>query len=109
MRILRVYGIPEQLVNAISKLYEETQAEVLSPDGETDYFEILASVLQGDTLAPYLFAIVIDYVMKKAIGDRAHELGFTLYPRKSRRVTDLCFADDIALLTNNYQQAQELL
>ena len=112
------YGIPEQLVNAISKLYEETQAKVLSSDGETDYFETLAGVLQGDTLAPYLFAIVIDYVMRRAIGDRAHELGFTLYPRKSPRVhsvnpavniTDLCFADDIALLANNYQQAEELL
>ena len=114
MKILWAYGIPEQLVNAISKLYEETQAKVLLPDGETDYFEILAGVLQGDTLAPYLFAIVIDYVMRRAIGDRAHELGFTLYPRKSRRVhsvniTNLCFADDIALLANNYQQAQELL
>ena len=52
--------------------------------------------------------------MRRAIGNRAHELGFTLYPRKSRRghsvnVTDLCFADDIALLANRYQQAQELL
>ena len=111
MKILRAYGIPEQLVNAISKLYEETQAKVLSPDGETDYFEILAGVLQGDTLAPYLFAIVIDYVMKRAIGDKAHELGFTLYPRKSRRVhsvnvTDLCLQMTLA---NKYQQAQELL
>ena len=111
MKILRAYGIPEQLVNAISTLYEETRAKVLSPDGETDYFEILAGVLQGDTLAPYLFAIVIDYVMRRAIGDRAHELGFTLHPRKSRRVhsvnvTDLCFADDIALLVDELQQAQ---
>ena len=85
-----------------------------SPDGETDYFEILVGVLQGDTLAPYLFAIVIDYVMRRAISDRAHELGFTLQPRRSRRVysvnvTDLCFADDIALLVDELQQAQELL
>ena len=52
--------------------------------------------------------------MRKAIGNRTHELGFTLYPRRSRRVqsvnvTDLCFADDIALLTDEMQQAQELL
>ena len=111
MKILKAYGIPEQLVSAISLLYEKTRAKVLSPDGETDYFEILAGVLQGDTLAPYLFAIVIDYVMRRAVGDRAHELGFTLHPRKSRRVqsinvTDLCFADDIALLVDELQQAQ---
>ena len=72
MKILRAYGIPEQLVNAISLLYENTRAKVLSPDGETDYFEILAGVLQGDPLAPYLFAIVIDYVMRRAAGDRAN-------------------------------------
>ena len=52
--------------------------------------------------------------MRRAIGDRAQKLGFTLYPRKSRRlhsvnITDLCFADDIALLAKSYQQAQELL
>ena len=53
MKILRAYGIPEVLVNAISVLYEDTKAKVLTPDGETDLFTILAGVLQGDTLAPY--------------------------------------------------------
>ena len=52
--------------------------------------------------------------MRRAISDRAHELGFTLRPQRSRRVhsvnvTDLCFADDIALLVDELQQAQELL
>ena len=42
------------------------------------------------------------------------ELGFTLPPRRSRRVppitvTDLDFADGIALLCNEIHQAQELL
>ena len=52
MKILSAYGIPDQIVNAIAKFYENTKVRVLSPDGETDYFEILAGVLQGDTLAP---------------------------------------------------------
>ena len=46
-------------------MYENTRAKVISPDGETEMFEIKAGVLQGDTLAPYLFAIVLDYVMRK--------------------------------------------
>ena len=33
-------------------MYSNTQAVVLSPDGETDPFQIHAGVLQGDTLAP---------------------------------------------------------
>ena len=51
-----------------------------------DLFEIQAVVLQGDTLAPYLFAIVIDYCMRKAISGDEERLGFTLQQRKSRRV-----------------------
>ena len=60
MKILRAYGIPEQLVKAITLLYEDTNAKVLTPDGETDMFDIIAGVLQGYTLAPSLIAIVID-------------------------------------------------
>ena len=77
-------------------------------------FEILAGVLQGDTLAPYLFVIVLDYALKIAIDGREEELGFQLAHRQSRRigpevVTDLDFADDIALLSEQVHQAQKLL
>ena len=114
LKILKAYGIPDQLIQAIGKLYEGTRAKVISPDGETDYFNILAGVLQGDTLAPYLFAIVVDYLMRKAISGNEDELGFTLHPRKSRRIpsidiTDLDFADDIDLLSNEIQQVKQKL
>ena len=67
---------------------------------------------QGDTLAPYLFVIVIDYVMTTAL--RGKDLGFTVNPRRSRRypavkVTDVDFADDLALTTDTAEQAQDLL
>ena len=112
--ILKAYGIPPNLLQAIKKMYTNTQAKVISPDGETELFEITAGVLQGDTLAPYLFIIVLDYAMRKALWDKEQELGFTLKPRQSRRhlkevLTDLDFADDIALLSDEIQQAQELL
>ena len=32
-------------------LYRNTKVKVYSPDGDTDYFDIEAGVLQGDTLA----------------------------------------------------------
>ena len=40
---------------------------VLSQDGDTDYFDIVAGVLQGDTLALYLFIICLDYVLRTSI------------------------------------------
>ena len=39
------------------------KAKVHSPDGDTGFFDIVAGVLQGDTLAPYLFIICLDYVL----------------------------------------------
>ena len=36
----------------------------VSPDGESKLFDLLAEVMKGDTLAPYSFAIVIDYYMR---------------------------------------------
>ena len=63
--------------------------------------------MQGDTLAPFFIIIVLDYVMRKAMGD---ELGFTVTPRRSRRhpkvgIVDLDFADDIGLMSDAVQQA----
>ena len=52
LRILAFYGIPKQVVDAVGKMYENTKARVVSPDGETDLFDILADVVQRDTLAP---------------------------------------------------------
>ena len=58
LRILKAHGIPDELVNTIVKTYENTQAHVLSPDGETDGFEIIAEVFQGNTLALYLLTVM---------------------------------------------------
>ena len=72
-----MYGIPEKVIRAIAIMYSDTNAKVMFPDGEADFFDILAGVLQGDTLAPYLFVIVIDYIMRTATDGKEH-LGFTL-------------------------------
>ena len=114
LQILKAYGIPNQLVEGIARMYEDTKAKVVSPDGETELFDILAGVLQGDTLAPYLFVVVLDYALREAVEGREDQLGFQLLKRKSRRsgpemLTDLDFADDIALLSEEIHQAQELL
>ncbi len=74
VKILRAYGIPEDVVLAIEDMYQGTKAKVLSPDGETEPFTISSGVLQGDTLAPYLFIIVLDYALRKAIHGKEEEL-----------------------------------
>ena len=63
-KIIIAYGIPKPLVNMISITYENTEAKVLTLDGETNSFHINSGVHQGDTLAPFLFIIVLDYTMR---------------------------------------------
>ena len=70
-------------------------------------------VLQGHTLAPYLFINCLDYVLRPSI-DIMKENSFKLAKERSRRcptqtITDTHYADDIALLANTPAQAETLL
>ena len=113
IKVLRAYGIPGKIVDLIQWMYSNTRAQVLTPDGLTDIFEIVAGVLQGDTLAPYLFIILLDYCMRTAL-ERHPDIGFTLKPARSRRVcavrlTDTDFADDVALLADSVEELGVLM
>ena len=89
------------------------KVKVCSPDEDTDYSDIVVGLLQGDTLVLYLFIICLDYLLRTSI-DKRKDNGFKLTKEKSRRypgqtITDLDYADDIALLGNSPAQAETLL
>ena len=115
--ILRHYGIPMKMVNAIQTIYNNSRSAVLVDGQLTEEFDVTTGVLQGDTLAPFLFIIVIDYVMKNAKIQHTNEQvehGFVTNQRQSKRqptttVHDLAFADDIALFESNFDRAQTQL
>ena len=112
-QILLAYSQPKETIAAITILYRNTKVKVRSPNGDTEYFNIVAGVLQGDTLAPYLFIICLDYVLRTST-DKIRENGFELTKKKSRRypaktITDADYADDIAILANTPDQAEILL
>ena len=76
-------------------------------------FAVLTGVLQGEVFAPFLFILVMDYVMLR--GER--QFGFE-YRRPTgtrsrgepaRRIIDLDFADDIVLLENYIDLANQQL
>ena len=112
-QILLAYGIPKEAVAAITILYRNTKVKIRSPDGDTDYFDIVAGVLQGDPLVPYLFIIYLDYVLRTS-NDKIKENSFELTKKRSRRypaktITDADYADDIVPLANTPAQAETLL
>ena len=112
-QILLAYGLPKETVAAITILYRNTKVKVHSPDGDTEYFDIVAGVLQEDTLAPYPFIICLDYVLRTSI-DKIRENSFELTKKRSRRypaktITDTDYTDDIAILANAPNQGETLL
>ena len=103
-QILLAYSLPKETVAGITILYRNTKLKVRSPDGDTEYF---------DTLAPYLFIICLDYMLRTSI-DKIKENGFELTKKRSKRypaktITDADNADDIAILANTPNQAETLL
>ena len=107
---LLAYGLPKETVAAIKMLYKNTKVKVHSPDGDTDYFDIEAGVLQKDSLAPYLFIVCLDYVLRTSI-DKMKDNSFNLAKERSRRYLAqiISDADDITLLANTPTQAETLL
>ena len=43
-KILALYGIPAALIDAIKILYTDTSATLLSPDGETEAFDLCVGI-----------------------------------------------------------------
>jgi hypothetical protein len=116
--ILRHYGIPESIVAAIRSLYDKSTSRVYVGGQLSAPFAVTTGVLQGDVLAPFLFVIVIDYITKRA----AENHGFVTHEEKKnktgrslrkstrpseRRIDDLDFADDIALIESSKQRSQK--
>ena len=56
-QIFLAYGVPKETFIAITMLYRNTKVKVRSTDGEKDSIDIVAGLLQGETLALNLFII----------------------------------------------------
>jgi len=92
--ILRQYGIPDTIVTIIQNLYEGSRSCVKLNCVCGDWFEVVTGVRQGCILSPLLFAIVIDWVMKKSLTNFQGGLEWV----DGNKLCDLDHADDIALI-----------
>ena len=60
--------------------------------------------MQGDSLSPFLFVIVLDYAMRQAIEGKEEELSFTLHRSQSRRVHAKAISSLILLMILYFSQ-----
>jgi len=102
-QILELYCIPSKYINIFKALYRDLSCCIRTREGNTDMFSILTGVRQGCILSPFLFLIVIDFVLRKTT--EGHNFGIIWGQKK---LADLDFADDLALLCHTQQALQDM-
>ncbi|VDO67429.1 unnamed protein product [Schistosoma margrebowiei] len=94
------YGVPEKIVNIIRNSYDGLQCKVVHGGQLTDAFQVRTGVRQGYLLSPFLFLLVVDWIMKTSTCEGKHGIQWTA----RNQLDDLDFADDLALLSRTHEQ-----
>ena len=102
-RILRSYGVPAKITTLIRCFYQNFECTLLLNNNVTDWFAVRSGVRQGCILSPILFLVAVDWVMRRTTNNKVSGIQWTLFSS----LEDLDFADDIALLSSNYEHMQE--
>ena len=101
-KILKYYGTPDRFINIFKALYinSSLSCRVKTATGYTEFLEIVSGVRQGCILSPFLFIIVIDFVMCRTMDKPEYGIVW----QKQNRLTDLDFADDLAILAEELRK-----
>ena len=102
-RILRHYCAPEEIVNIIGLLYEELTCQVIRDGRLLDEFVVNTGVRQGCLLSPLLFLVALDWVSRQAYANSGKGIQCSLV----KKLENLDFADDLALLSHHLQDLQD--
>ena len=75
--VLGHYGVPDPVVADMMQLYHGSSAAVLTRFRLIEMFDITSGVLQGDTLSPYIYILLVYYILRQSL---VNEDRFTLKP-----------------------------
>ncbi|PFX30003.1 Transposon TX1 uncharacterized 149 kDa protein [Stylophora pistillata] len=101
--LMRHYGIPGKFIRIIKNSYDKMTCRVLHASGLSDSFAVNTGVKQGCLMAPFLFLLAMDWIMKETTREQRNGIQWNLL----EQLEDLEFADDIALVSSNNQQMQD--
>ena len=97
-------GYPEKIVRILENAYRDTFSAVRVDGDVTDWFNTVVGVLQGCVLSPLLFNIFLEAIIAMALDNTDSGAGIG-----GELLTDLRFADDIALLAEERNGLQSSL
>nr|KAG5693935.1 hypothetical protein BaRGS_008204 [Batillaria attramentaria] len=102
-KLLRHYGVPGKIISLIQCTYQDMSCRIAHAGQLSESFEVKTGVRQGCLLSPFLFLLVIDWIMKTSTAGRKNGIQWTLWTQ----LDDLDFADDLALLSHSHSQMQD--
>ncbi|BHF63825.1 hypothetical protein SprV_0200682000 [Sparganum proliferum] len=103
-RIMALDGVPAKIIAMIKAYYRSTTARVLVRNNLSQPFGIRSGVRRGCILSRILFNYAIDWILGRAPREKD---GVEFAP--GHRLTDLDYADDIALLVSSFGDLQSLV
>nr|KAG5714565.1 hypothetical protein BaRGS_007011 [Batillaria attramentaria] len=90
-KLLRHYGVPGKIISLIQCTYQDMSCRIAHAGQLSESFEVKTGVRQGCLLSPFLFLLVIDWIMKTTTAGRKNGIQWTLWTQ----LDDLDFADDL--------------
>ena len=104
-KILQEMGIPDHLTCLLKNLYTGQEATVRSRHGTMDWFKIGKGVWQCCVLAPCLFNLYAEYIIRIARLDES-QAGIKI---AGRSINNLKYADDATLIAESEEDLKSLL
>ena len=96
--------MPLKVITLLQTAFNGSTSQVRIRNELSEEFTIQTGVRQGDVVSPLLFNIIVDAIMRKALQGRQG-----VQYDEDYSVTDLMFADDSAILTDNDAEATDIL
>ena len=122
-KVLRLYGVHPKLVTLMEDLHSGTDALIKLADKRSNDVHVQSGVRQGCVLAPSIFNVFMDFVVRKTLGSlppdcearwiwRSSSLGAEMSSEVV--ITDmslplLMYADDLTLMSNSPDGLKEML
>ena len=104
MLILQSAGVAKKIVNLLEELYNKAESAVFVNGHFSSHFQIRNGVRQDCTATPKLFNCLMDHFLNKTLLAHPFSIDFA-----GRVLSDIDFADDIALVCENLTDIQTAL
>ena len=85
-------------------MYLNSSCCIKTENGNSEFFNIETGARQGCILSPFLFLLVIDFILKNAIDNTEH--GIEWY--NQLHLAKLDFADDTVLIAKTFRELEDL-